>query len=238
MGALARVQNMLARLPGRCQVCALPLATADDTPLCPACARLLAPRTGGYCPSCGICYADPESPVYPCLPCRTAAPPWTALAFHGLYVGLLREVVHGHKFGHDHGLGRVLRYVAGLAWAEHGLDRPDCIVPVPMTTPRLFERGFNQSLELARLLVADLGVPLVARELRKTRETRTQSSLGRAARQNNVAGAYAAGCGLASKHVLLVDDVMTTGATLTACAAACLAAGAARVDVFVLARAV
>ena len=73
--------------------------------------------------------------------------------------------------------------------------------------------------------------------LAKVRDTKAQSSLGRSERHGNVVGAFAAGMDMSGMHVLLVDDVMTTGATMTACAKACLGAGAARVDVFVLARA-
>ena len=222
----------------RCQLCAEVLDHPSDFPLCPSCSTLLAPRRGGYCPSCGICYADPTAPVYPCLACRTASPRWSGLAFHGLYAGTLKALVHRHKFGHEHGLGLLLRFLVKQAWEAHGLNRPECIVPVPMLPAKVLDRGFNQSVELARMLGKVIDLPPLLSGLRKTRETMAQSSLGRAERHRNVAGAFEAAASLSGQHVLLVDDVMTTGATLTACAKACLAAKARRVDIFFLGRAV
>lgn len=236
---LARILHLARRAAGqRCQYCAAVLDAEEDSPLCPACRNLLAPRIGGYCPDCGICYADPAAPVYSCLACRQSPPPWSGLAFHGTYSGALRDLVHAHKFSHDHGLERLISHLISQDWSRHGLARPDCIVPVPMLPAKVHERGFNQSVELARMLGKLVGLPPFASCLRKTRDTKAQSSLGRAERHRNVAGAFAACADMSGQHVLLVDDVMTTGATLKACSEACLAAGARRVDIFFLGRAV
>jgi predicted amidophosphoribosyltransferase len=107
-----------------------------------------------------------------------------------------------------------------------------------MLPAKVLSRGFNQSVELARMLGKTIGCPPQSCGLRKTRDTMAQSSLGRAGRHRNVAGAFEAAADLSGRHVLLVDDVMTTGATLTACAEACHVAGARRVDIFFLGRAV
>jgi ComF family protein len=237
--SLARVLALARHAAGqRCQYCAAVLKASDDFPLCPDCRELLAPRLGGYCPDCGICYADPAAPVYSCLACRQKRPPWSALAFHGLYSGALRDLVHGHKFSHDHGLGQLISHLISQAWIRHGLARPDCIAPVPMLPGKVLERGFNQSVELARMLGQVIGLSPLVSILSKTRDTMAQSSLGRAERHRNVKGAFAACADLSGRHVLLVDDVMTTGATLRACTEACLNAGARRVDIFFLGRAV
>jgi ComF family protein len=236
--AAARTLDVLSGLAGRrCQLCAAVLDNPRDYPLCAQCASRLTPRRGGYCPLCGTCYADPEAPVYACLSCRMSPPPWAGLAFHGPYEGALKDLVHRHKFGHEHGLVRLLSFLARQAWALRGLSRPDIITPVPMLPAHVLRRGFNQSAELARMLGRDLSLRPLPHVLSKTRETMTQSSLGRAARRGNVAGAFSASPEVRGRHVLVVDDVMTTGATLTACVRACLEAGAGRVDVFVLARA-
>ena len=238
VAAVPRALTGLLHWAGRrCQLCAAVLGQGDAFPLCPACREVLAPRRGGYCPRCGICYADPAAPTYPCLACRLKSPPWTALAFHGPYSGAIKEIVHRHKFGHDHGLGTLLGFLVGQIWELRGLERPDRVVPVPMLPSRVVRRGFNQSAELARMLGKILGLPPDMTGLAKVRDTKAQSSLGRSERHGNVAGAFAAGMDMSGLHVLLVDDVMTTGATITACAKACLGAGAARVDAFVLARA-
>lgn len=224
-----------ALLKGRCQVCLTPVPAAAG-PLCGNCDALLSLRQGGYCPRCGICYADASAPPYLCLNCRVSPPPWSALAFYAPYAGLLKELIHGYKFGHDHGLGFLLRHLAVRAWEAHGLHPPDRVVPVPMRSGKVLSRGFNQSVELARMLCSAFGFALCPDGLRKIRPTRPQFSLKRAARRENVAGAFAASS-MKGLRVLLVDDVATTGATLSACARACLDAGASQVDVFVLARA-
>lgn len=232
--ALAGFGPVLGR---RCQLCASVVTQAGDYPLCPPCRSRLTPRRGGYCPRCGMCYADSSAPVYFCGQCRMTPPPWSALAFHGPYEAELKELIHQHKFRHDHGLGQLLGLLVRQAWAQHRLASPDFVAPVPMLPRRVAERGFNQSMELARILSSQIGGCLIADAVTKTRDTKPQSTLGRAARLRNLDGAFASTRVLTGKHVLLVDDVMTTGATLRACVTSCLQAGASRVDVFVLARA-
>jgi ComF family protein len=235
---LPRLLAILACGAGRrCQLCATVLADPLDYPLCRHCQTLLAPRLGGFCPICGTCYADPSASIYSCLACRQTPPPWSGLVFHGPYSGVLKELVHRHKFGHDLGLGLLLGALVREAWELRGASRPDCVVPVPMFPKRVLRRGFNQSAELARMLGAVLDQKPLMGGLRKIRDTQAQSSLGRTARRSNVLGAFEASSLVRGKRVLLVDDVMTTGATLTACADACLNAGATGVNVFVLARA-
>jgi ComF family protein len=235
---VARLVRHAIHLAGRrCQLCAAILAEPHQDLFCASCASLLAPRQGGFCPRCGICFADPSAPVYPCLSCRTAPPPWNRVAFHSPYAGVLKDLVHRYKFVGDHGVTRVLGELLHAAWRVHGLDTPDLVVPVPMRSGRLMRRGFNQSAELARMLARRIGAPVVVDALRKTRDTVAQSSLDRADRLRNVSGAFQASPRVAGRRVVLVDDVMTTGSTVTACARACLEAGAAGVDVAVLGRA-
>jgi ComF family protein len=113
----------------------------------------------------------------------------------------------------------------------------DVVVPVPLHPARLAERGYNQAALLGAAAAAELGVPLLARGLARTRDTPQQARLDRAARRANVAGAFRARARLRGKRVVLVDDVATTGSTLAACTRALLDAGAASVTALVVARA-
>lgn len=233
--ALARgAAWMLGR---RCQLCGAVLDGSDGVLLCAECAARLAPRTGGYCPRCGLCYADPLAPVYACLTCRTHPPLWGRMGFFAPFAGALRDLVHRHKFFRDHGVSRLLGELLCAAWEHHGLAVPDLIVPVPLRISRLLSRGFNQSVEIARPLARRTGARLVPEGLRKIRKTKPQSTLGRKERRDNVREAFLGSPLLRGRRVLLVDDVMTTGATLDACARACARVGVGEMEVLVLARA-
>ncbi len=122
------------------------------------------------------------------------------------------------------------------------LETAEIIVPVPLHPSRLFQRRFNQSAELARAISRLSGVPVALDLLKRTRATQTQVGLSASARRRNVAGAFTLTPGRGEKvmaaNVLLIDDVLTTGATVEACARQLGAEGAARVDVLTLARVV
>ena len=109
-------------------------------------------------------------------------------------------------------------------------------MPVPLARGRERERGFNQAALVAERLALALGVPLRARWLVRARATRPQTDLGAAERRANVRGAFAADTSVAGRHVVVVDDVLTTGATAAECARTLRAAGAARVGVLAVAR--
>jgi ComF family protein len=131
--------------------------------------------------------------------------------------------------------------LAWLAYAlhrdEHGPD-PELIAPTPLHPRRLAQRGYNQSLELSRALSRRIGAPLESQAMRRTRRTRPQHSLNREERIKNVANALLADPRLVKgKRVLLVDDIMTSGATLREATRALFAAGAAQVSALVVARA-
>ncbi|MDP9554475.1 UNVERIFIED_ORG: ComF family protein [Pseudomonas parafulva] len=129
--------------------------------------------------------------------------------------------------------------IAGHALSHHyaeGLPRPDVLLAVPLTRRRLRERGFNQAAMLARWWSRQLAVPFVEHLLVRTRHTTAQQHLSAKARWRNLRQAFAVCGGLHGQHVALVDDVLTTGATAQAVAQVLRKAGAARVDVYCLAR--
>jgi len=114
--------------------------------------------------------------------------------------------------------------------------RPGLVVPVPLEPHRLRQRGYNQALLLARELARQLGGECDQKILRKTRKTAAQHELPAQVRRSNLSGVFAASSAVQGQKILLVDDVMTTGATVDACSRALVAAGAVEVRVAVLAR--
>ena len=144
----------------------------------------------------------------------------------------LDRLVPRFKFHRDLAAGRLMADL--MAGALMSAPRPDALVPVPLHARRIRQRGYDQALELARPVARELGLPLVE-GLQRVRATHAQSELDAAARRRNLRGAFVARPGLPA-HVALVDDVMTTGATLRAAAMALRRAGVERVDAWVCAR--
>lgn len=222
-----RLQSVL--FPWRCLLCGDPGTTGMD--LCVPCAREM-PRNRHACERCAL-----PLPVGTalCGQCQRRAPPWDAAWAPFRYGWPLDRLETRFKFGADLAAGRVLAEL----WRGEAppAQRPDLIVPVPLHRARLRQRGYNQSLELARPLAAAVGAPLRHDVLERIRGTSAQTELDRAARRSNVRGAFRARGATLPAHVVLLDDVMTTGATLAECARVLKRAGAKRVDVWALARA-
>lgn len=224
----------------RCPACHAPFSPrtgADCCPeqvlVCPSCAAQLAPYIGARCVLCGLPYEDPASPSVPCGKCLGSPPPWTHLAFYGLYSNLLQSLLLRLKYHEDFSLVPVLGALLCQAYA----CLPPCqiVLAVPQHPDHLRERGFNQAHELARVLARATGLQLAPKALCRTRPTLPQTQLGARERRENPKNSFAAHH-VAGAHVLLVDDTMTTGSTLHHASLALLAGGAASVSVVVVAR--
>jgi ComF family protein len=172
----------------------------------------------------------------PCGSCLRERPgPIASVQAPFLYAAPLDRLLPRLKFAGDLAAGRL---VAQLM-AEHLRDvpRPQALVPIPLHRTRLRRRGFDQTLEIARPLGRALGLPVLDGALVRTKLTREQSTLSAVARRRNLKDAFIARPKLPlPAHVALVDDVMTTGATLRAAAIALRRAGVERVDAWVAAR--
>ncbi|KRF02176.1 competence protein ComF [Frateuria sp. Soil773] len=217
-------------LPLRCLLCQAP--GADGTDLCAACAAEL-PRNPRCCARCAL---PLPAPAALCGQCQRRPPPWDAAWAPFRYGWPLDRLEARYKFGRDLAAGRAL----AEAWRREPrpLALPSLIVPVPLHPRRLRERGFNQALELGRPLARSLAVPLRHDLLRRRRATAAQTELDAAGRRRNVRGAFEADADVRwPAHVAILDDVMTTGATLSECARVLKGAGVARVDAWALARA-
>ena len=223
--------------PARCLVCAEAGEEARD--LCRACSRVL-PWNHDACLRCALPLPPPmdasttDAPLV-CGQCLRRPPPLQAVHAACLYDFPVDRLLPRFKFHQDLAAGRLLARLLAEACAE--APRPQALVPVPLHRARLRRRGYDQALELARPLAQALDLPLRQRLLQRVRATAAQSELSAAARRRNLRGAFVvAPVVTLPAHVVLVDDVMTTGATLHAAARALRRAGVARVDAWVCAR--
>ena len=217
-------------LPLRCLLCGAP--GHDDMDLCRDCAAEL-PRNSSCCARCALPLALPAAL---CGRCLRRLPPWDAAWMPFRYGWPLDRLETRFKFGRDLAAGRALFTV----WQRENMsaDRPDLIMPVPLHPSRLRQRGYNQALELARPLAKVMNIALRHDLLQRQRATSAQTELDALGRRRNVRGAFALASGAAlPSHVAVLDDVMTTGATLAECTRVLKRAGVRRVDVWALARA-
>lgn len=214
-------------LPRECFLCAAP---AGETLLCAACASGL-PRLGSErCPVCAL----PTPGAGICGACLKQAPHFDVTQAAFRYAFPLDRLVQSLKYAHRLAVADFF----GRELAQLSLPfRPDLILPVPLAPARLAERGFNQALEIARPLARMLDAGLETRHVHRRRDTAPQASLPWKERQRNIRHAFECEIDLSGSRVLVVDDVMSTGATLDELARTLKAHGAARVENFVVARA-
>lgn len=223
---LLRIEHWL--LPSVCVFChslRVHARDGDQAPLCAAC-RADLPRIASPCPRCAL-PRDGDAPI--CSGCREREPPVAGVRAAFRYAFPIDVAIRAVKFA------KRLEYLPVLAAGMRPLvpvDR-DLIVPVPLARRRQARRGFNQAAELARCLGSSLSV---ADNVRRTRHTPPQTGLDAGARQSNVRGAFAVRGELAGRYPLIVDDVMTTGATVFELARCLRRHGAERVAVLVAAR--
>ncbi len=239
-GAMAAAGSALMRVvyPPGCIACGVPVA--EPGTLCAACWRETPFIHGAACDKCGVPLpGDAGDGPLICDDCMSTARPWGRGRAAMVYEGAARRMVLGLKHHDRHDITRP----AGrwLARSVAGLVRPDTlVVPVPLHWWRLVGRRYNQSALLASALAREIGRPHCPDLLRRRRFTGTQDGRSREDRRRNLDGAitvHRRRVGLIEgRHVLLVDDVMTSGATLAACTEACFVAGADEVDVVVLTR--
>ncbi len=223
--------------PPQCAGC----MTLTDAPhgLCPACWVETSFITGASCGRCGTPLPGTPEAGLSCDACLTHPPAWDQGRAAALYDGTARRVILSLKHGDRLDLSRTL--ASWLARAGHDLiEGADIVAPVPIHWRRLIARKYNQSAELARQKAVCGDADYCPDLLHRLRHTRPHEGLDRQTRFENQRGSVEVHprhhAALRGRSVLLIDDVMTTGATLSACAKACQSAGAATVNVLVLAR--
>ncbi|HEY3450708.1 MAG TPA: double zinc ribbon domain-containing protein [Myxococcales bacterium] len=215
--------------PPRCAGCRE--LVGSPGPFCPRCRETLSEVPMARCPTCG----EPDV-VGPCAHCLAEPPDYERVVAPFLHGGALADAIHRLKYEDRPQLAPALASLVAAALRPE-LDWCDLVAPISLHPHRLKSRGYDQALLLARALAGPAGRPVVPRAVRRVRDTTPQVGKDRAQRRQNVAEAFAASPELSGKKVLLVDDVLTTGATAQAAARACRMAGAMAVRVAALARA-
>ncbi len=233
IAALARAHRALARPhPWRGAPCLLCGAGRTPGGLCAPCRADLVPWPADACRRCARPLAAPGDR---CGDCARAAPAHGPVTAAGAYAWPLAAVVRAFKFRGDLSLAAPLATL--VAEAVETPPARALLVPVPLGRARAAARGYNPAAELARRLSREFGLPWDPDLLVRMRETAPQSSLPRSNRTSNVEGAFAVRRSLPGARVILVDDVLTTGATASAAARALTAAGASDLATWVVARA-
>jgi ComF family protein len=223
-------------LPPLCPACREPI---EGRGLCPACWSKLSFITRPYCERLGIPFVYDPGPGILSMEAIADPPAYHRARAAVRFDDISRALVHGLKYGDRLELAPMMG-----RWVSHAgrelLAEADALVPVPLHWRRLWARRFNQSAMLAAAISAESEVPIAAGALKRVKPTVQQVGLSRSERAQNVQGAFRVPpegkAAVAGRRLVLVDDVLTSGATVDGCARALLRAGAANVDVLIFAR--
>src|SRR5262249_29395041 len=234
--------------PSDCRLCGEPLVNISRLPVCAECISRLQPIDGVLCSICGERIFSPfaaESPSVACGLCRRAAPPFARAVAYGSYERELRGLIHLLKYEGmlpaKKVLGRILAEAIVRCGEEFGPEV--LVVPVPLHASKKRQRGFNQNEMVAGeaiKLIGNQGLPFDSTVLIRRRNTESQIGLTRHQRRENMRGAFSIvnRAAVQDREVLLVDDVLTTGTTVSECSKVLLRAGATKVWVATIARTV
>jgi len=229
--------------PRHCYNCGDPIYGPGRNVLCRDCTDILLERriARHFCPVCGLPLPGDSDGESRCLSCMAEERYFDRARSFFPYDSPMAPVIRAFKFRGDFFLGpRLLRGVLRMGGAPPDVETPSAVVPVPLHPRRKHERGYNQSALLGRVLARYFNCRLLPGVLRRTRHTSRQTGLSRTARRDNVRGAFAVAKPqvVGGLSLLLVDDVMTTGATVDECCKVLKRAGADKVQVLTLARTV
>jgi ComF family protein len=234
-----RLLNLV--FPPVCPICQTLLnGKGNDYLLCATCRTAIKPIHPPYCPRCGLPVSSGDEAGYLCGPCMKEKRHFEIHRSSGLYDGALKEAIHTFKYGGVFSLVRLFGDLLQPTLQTLSREYPlDVMIPVPLHIRRLRERGFNQAFLLVKELNRRIGISYKGRVLKKIKDTPVQSSLKKRERRKNLTGVFQVKDteAIQGKSVVLVDDVYTTGATVNECSHTLLKAGAERVAVLTVARA-
>jgi ComF family protein len=222
-------------LPRMCLFCGVPVGETAVVAVCAECEAQIKWVASPLCTCCGRVFESRDGADRVCGDCQTDPPPFTRARAAALYDGPVTQAITRFKFSRQLAFLPVMQHWLQQSLCLELVAAADVLAPVPLHPKRIKNRGFNQSLLLARTFP---GAPVAREALTRTRHTAPQVGLNPKERQDNVKGAFAVTdpAGVKDKSVLLIDDLYTTGSTVKECARVLRKAGARRVEVLTVAR--
>ncbi len=202
---------------------------------CPTCQAGIIPIPPAHCQKCKLPFTATDNSSHLCGRCLKQAPIYNQVFCVGIYEQTLQRAIQQFKFNQKVGLDRSLSNLMVQNIAPNLTI--DLIIPVPLHQQKLQDRSYNQALLLARQIASQIKVPVSHKHLLKLVDTKSQQGLSARKRIKNLQKAFSVAGDLKAKNILLVDDVMTTGATVNACCRALKEAGANSIHVAIIARA-
>lgn len=188
------------------------------------------------CHQCALPLTSTNKQLFQCGECLQQPPPFDRSLSPLIYNKAISRLISEFKFSGKLYNGELLSHLLATHIEQKGQQLPSLIIPVPLHRTRLQKRGYNQALELARPLSRRFGIPIAQDIVMRSRATLPQSSLEKKARYQNIRGSFEVRKQLAFAHVVIVDDVITTGATVAELALTLKRAGVERVDAWSVAR--
>jgi ComF family protein len=228
MNFATHILNLL--FPSQCPLCQVPSDNHNHNPICSGCWATIKRYEGPSCSVCGLPTVSEYTGL--CAECLSKTPPFSKISCYGIYDGALKESIHLLKFN---GIKRLAKPLSDML-VKMTADDFDAIVPVPLHISKLREREFNQTALLSRHIAKTINKPLLTEALIKTRKTALQTAVDGKERRSNLRGAFSVSQDVSGMKLTLVDDVITTGATVRECAATLKQAGAQEIRVVALAR--
>jgi len=238
---LAEVLNDISEVifPPQCLGCKDILHSFNGQIFCSSCEEQTHLITGSICHICGTTFPDSPAESHLCADCLEKKPYFSCARAVFSYENIILNAIHQFKYKRNISIGETLAsFMADFQFSNIDFADYSIMIPVPLHTTRLRERGFNQSLVLARILGKKKQIPINFSLLKRQKFTLTQTGSNKQERKQNIKGAFEVTDKrkIAGKNILLIDDVFTTGATVNECAKTLIKAGAQKVSVLTLAR--
>jgi ComF family protein len=225
--------------PPQCLACTEIINQPSDQVFCSACLEKIRFITGSLCPICGLPFLDSPAESHICGNCLDTKPYFTQARAVASFESIIMDTIHKFKYGRNISVGSALgSFMASFSFPDFDFCEYSLLLPVPLHIKRLRERGFNQSLLLAKEMGNKYKLPVNFSLLKRCNFTLTQTGLNKAERETNIKGAFIVTDKkkITGENVILIDDVYTTGSTINECAKVLFEAGTQKVAALTLSR--